>query len=597
MSAFFNESHIQQIIGSVNIVDLIGRYVALQPKGKEFVGLCPFHDDHKPSFTVSPVKQIFKCFSCGAGGDAIKFLMRREQMTFPEAVEHLADAVGIKLPQRRGGSPANGSERKSLVQLALWAAKSYREAFEQPEQGRKARDYVEQRQITEETARKFGIGWAPDQWDFLTQSATAGGEDIDGLVKIGLLVERENGGYYDRFRDRLIFPVIDALGRVIAFGGRTLGNDEAKYLNSPESVLFNKSRMLYGLHLAKDRIVKSRTAVVVEGYIDCVMAHQFGLDNVVATLGTALTAEHAKALARYAERIVLVFDADEAGQKAADRAVELFFSENLEVRLVRLPDGSDPSDYLLAHGREAFEKLLETATEALEYKWQVMLSEMEASDSVNGRKKAVETFLALIAKSFRAGHMNAIARGFILNRVAKLLERPPEEVHAQVDQLERRVQSRLSVSKDSQERYDEINTADGFVRAQQDVLEVLLNRPGLFDRVAEHVLATDFAEPRLAPIAELVWRYCEGGGEGGVQEMLAGCDDIALNDLATTLADRGAGRDNDEEILDGVIAYIETRKQKASRQKLREQLAGSGEALDDDAEAALLMAIQDKLQK
>jgi len=308
VSAFFDDSHIQQVIASVNIVDLIGRYVALKPKGKDFVGLCPFHDDHKPSFTVSPVKQIFKCFSCGAGGDAIKFMMRREQMTFPEAVENLADQVGVKLPKRRGDSAAKGGQRKALEQLARWAARTFRDAYEREDQGKTARDYVQSRDITEETAKKFGLGWAPDRWDYLTQAADADRCDTTGLIKIGLLVERDSGGCYDRFRQRLIFPVIDALGRVIAFGGRTLGDDDAKYLNSPESVLFNKSRMLYGLHLAKDRIVKSRTAVVVEGYIDCVMAHQFGLSNVVATLGTALTPEHTRILARYAERIILVFD-------------------------------------------------------------------------------------------------------------------------------------------------------------------------------------------------------------------------------------------------------------------------------------------------
>jgi len=338
--------------------------------------------------------------------------------------------------------------------------------------------------------------------------------------------------------------------------------------------------------------------VVVEGYIDCVMAHQFGLSNVVATLGTALTPEHTRILARYAERIILVFDADQAGQKAADRAVELFFGENLDVRLVRLPDGSDPSDFLLERGKDAFVALLDSAVESLEYKWQIMLADLEASDSVNGRKKAVEAFITLISRAFVSGEIDAVSRGLILNRVAKLLGQPPEQVHKRVNELAKRSRSRTTTPMPvGPNKVDDPGALDGIAKAYQEILEVLLNRPDFFEQAQEQVNVDEIEEPRLQSIARHIWDYCRRGGQGQAHEMVAGCEDIEMSDLATTLIDRGARRENYEQTLKGALGFLENHRLEQSRQELRSQLVAAGENFGDDAQAAVLLAIQEKLRE
>ncbi|MBN2064396.1 MAG: DNA primase, partial [Sedimentisphaerales bacterium] len=285
MPTYFEDRHIAEILQATDIVSLVGTYMALKQQGKDFVGLCPFHNDRRPSMYVSPSKQLFKCFSCGAGGDVIKFIMLKERMTFPESVKYLAERANIILPERTGkvASPAGEYDRNALEQVNRWAAKYYRCQYDDEQEGQIARDYIASRGISEATSRKFGLGWAGKGWDNLVNAARADNIDLKALHKLGLVIEKDSGGYYDRFRERVMFPVLDSLKRVIAFGGRTLAGDPAKYMNSPESELFDKSSNLYGLHAAKDAIVAEKAAIVVEGYTDCIMAHQRGVCNVVAT--------------------------------------------------------------------------------------------------------------------------------------------------------------------------------------------------------------------------------------------------------------------------------------------------------------------------
>ncbi|MEX0741411.1 MAG: DNA primase, partial [Phycisphaeraceae bacterium] len=327
-----------------DLVRLIGDHVSLRPRGKEFVGLCPFHEDKNPSMYVSPSKQIYKCFSCGAGGDAFSFMMGYHKMSFPEALEHLAERNNIKLPKRSAGTSGEGDEgpspRQRIQQANQLAQRFFKQTYTDASLGKIARDYVTSRGISDAMVEAFGIGCAPDAWDALAGQVQKQRWDAHAFEQAGLIANRKTGnGHYDRLRHRLIFPICDTLGRPIAFGGRTLPDSklgdksDAKYLNSPETPLFNKSATLFGLHLAQQTIIAKRTAVIVEGYTDVVAAHQAGRANVVATLGTALTKEHARQLRRYCDRVVLVFDADEAGQKAADRALNVFFEENLDVHI------------------------------------------------------------------------------------------------------------------------------------------------------------------------------------------------------------------------------------------------------------------------
>ena len=595
MAGYFEQVHLQQILQSVDIVDVIGQYVALTKKGKDSVGLCPFHNDHKPSMHVSPSKQIYKCFSCGAGGDVFKFLMQREKLTFPEAVEMLAERAGIELPRREATAPAGrGRDRRTLLGANAWAQRHFRSLYEEGTAGERARAYVRQRGLTDETAERFGLGWAPPEWDTMASAAQREGKDISVLSEVGLVMERDQGGYFDRFRERLMFPVRDAMGAVIAFGGRTLGDDPAKYLNSPESSVFSKGRGLYGIDAAKDTIVASRTAVVVEGYTDCLMAHQCGVENVVATLGTAFTADHGRVLSRYAERLVLVFDSDDAGQKAAERALEIHFGQRLDVCLVSLPAGQDPCDFLLAQGKEPFEQLLAQAPDALAYKWQRTLRRLEEEDSVNGRQRAVDAFLRVVAQAFRAHRVDAIQRGFQLNKVAQLVDQPVAMIDQRLRALEK-ILARAPESPDSNpQQQGEFVAADVLANAQREVLEVLLNRPELFEQAQAALAQPDeFDDAALRQVAQQVWPYCQAGGQGPLGEIVAGCESVGLSGLMTELAWRGSSRGNYEATLAGALAKLVELKAQGQRQSLRVAL---GQDYGAAAQTAMLLDYQARLR-
>ena len=594
MGAIFGESLIQSVLQSINIVEVIGRYVALKPQGKEHAGLCPFHDDHRPSFMVNPRKGIYKCFACGAGGTVITFMMRREQMTFPEALRHLAAEGGVVLPEASGRT--DRASRTGLVEANRWAAQFFRSTFEGERSGLQARRYVQERGITDETARRFGLGWVPDQWSTLLDSARRAAMPIDTLVKAGLVIEKEAGKIYDRFRGRLMFPVMDVMGRVIAFGGRTLCDDQAKYMNSPESELFNKSESLYGLDKAKDTIVKTGRAIVVEGYFDCIMAHQNGLNNVVALLGTSLTDEHGRRLGRYANEIVLVFDPDEAGQKAVDRAIEIFFRHQIEVRLATLPKGMDPCDFISQkEGGEKFLKLIEGASGALDYKWQRLQEEVGSSDTIAGRRKAVEAFLEILARTVGWRSVDEITRGFLLNHVSKLLQMPIEKVHAHMNRLLNRRVFRQRQEEQPSKRAEAV-FLDSYQKSQQEILEVLLNRPDLFDQVEGEFELEEISDLGLKAIGQCIWSYCKKGGSGSVGEILATLEEVELCEWATSLASRGSVRGNFENTLAGALDCLRRRREKQKHEEIGSSLSEAASEYGSDIETSLLQELHSKYQ-
>ena len=487
------------------------------------------------------------------------------------------------------------SSRMSIAGLPSF----FRQQLEDPDVGAKARAYVEERRLSEQTSRRFGLGYAPEGWDTLKNAAQQAGIAPIELVRVGLLVAKEDGHHYDRFRDRLIFPVIDAVGRIIGFGGRTLSEDPAKYLNSPESVLFDKSRALYGIHAAKDPIVKQRTAVVVEGYTDCLMAHQFEVANVVATLGTALTAEHAHMLSRYADRVIVVFDSDEAGRKAADRAINIFFAQKVEVRLVSLPEGQDPCDYLDAHGTDAFVELLGTAVEALEYKWRGLQKQLDQTGTIEGKRRITEEFLSVIAHAHHQGNMDTISEGFLVNHVAKLIGAFPQEVHHTLARLKRQSGPRARVENAASETGattpNEPIARNGYEKAQQVVLETLLNYPDCFERV-ENVMADpdEFSPGILRRIAGLIWDAHERYGQATITNILATVHDLQLSNILTDMVERGASRGEFDNTLDGALAALAQARNEQERQRVRQAVTTAAVDYGDDAEAAMLLEIQAK---
>jgi DNA primase len=427
MAGGFSSQILDEIRSRVDIVEIVGQFVNLKRSGDHWKGLCPFHSEKTPSFTVNPKRGIFHCFGCGVGGDAFGFLMRQDRLAFPEAVRTLAQRTGVELPTQR--TPEVEGKLEGLRRVMTLAAQFYSEALWSGD-GAKARAYIESRGVDLEVARRFGVGYAPEGWNvLLTQLGKEGVTDA-ALVAAGLALPRQNApGFYDRFRARLLFPIRDLQGRVVAFGGRAMGGEEPKYLNSPETTLYVKGQMLYALDLARESMRQKNRAVVVEGYLDCLMAHQHGFTETVAALGTAFTSSQLGLLRRYADEVVSVFDADAAGQKATSRLEEMLTdvmdlrnlgwsvsrtgsfekADYFPIKVALLPEGHDPDSLLRAEGAPAFQARLDTARSVLDFVLERTLGE-EDLGTARGRSTAHARVALLLSKVPNAEEATALAR-------------------------------------------------------------------------------------------------------------------------------------------------------------------------------------------
>jgi DNA primase len=573
--ARFAEHFVNQVAQATDIVDLVSQHVALTRRGKEYVGLCPFHDDTRPSMYVSPAKQIFKCFACGAGGGVFQFLMLFDKLEFPQAIEALAERANIPLPAEgpaaRDASP--GLSKNDLLKVVAFAEGFYKSRLGS-EAGKAAMDYALGRGLTGESIDRFGLGYAPDGWDALCSAARQRRIAPAQLVAAGLAGRREDGSCYDRFHNRLMFPIYDPQDRVVGFGGRALDpNERAKYINSPESVVFDKSGLLYGLNWARGEMASKGRCVVVEGYLDALMPLQYGVSGVVATMGTSLTDRHVRLLSRYAGRAVLVFDADTAGQAAAERALELFLAQRLDVRVATIPAGKDPCDYCLAEGGEAFAALIDQAPDALEYAWQRRLAEWKrAGSNLADRGRLIEEFLRLIVSSAAYGAIDGIRRGQLAQHIAHLLNVSAAELQQQMRSLARRT------GRASRGSYA---PADGGAAIQapleeREVLGSLLNDPELFPSAAERIGPEDFRSPECRRLAEAIWE-CGQEGRIAVGELLSRQELAQMGRFVTDLADAGQRKGNFEPTLAGAVDRILHRRNRKEVQDLKDSPA------DDDA--------------
>jgi DNA primase len=351
---------------SGDIVRLVSDYVPLKPAGRRLKGLCPFHHEKTPSFSVDPQMQLFYCFGCQAGGDAFKFVMLYEKFDFPESVEFLANRWGVPLP--KASSRREDDTGARLLLMNEGAAGFFRSQWADPSRGKLARDYIAHRGVSDAVAERFGLGYAPDSWDALLNVLGARGFKAPELQAAGLAIPRKDGsGQYDRFRHRVMFPIRGVSGRVVAFGGRGLGDSEPKYLNSPETPAYVKGEHLYGLDVARDAIRREGFAILVEGYLDLIALHQAGFENAVASLGTALTPSQVKLLARYSERVVVSYDGDAAGINAAARSLDLFLERGFDVRVAEIPQGKDPDDFVKDEGVAAYDAIVRQAPSYLDF--------------------------------------------------------------------------------------------------------------------------------------------------------------------------------------------------------------------------------------
>jgi len=454
--ATYSAAVLDDIRAGVDIVDFVGRFVNLRKTGANWKGLCPFHGEKTPSFMVNPKKGIFHCFGCGVGGDVFGFLMRQDRLSFPEAVRALAKTAGVALPEERGGQPGD-SGREELFRAMDLAARFYAEMLWTPA-GERAQKYLVERGIDPEVARRFGLGYAPEGWDRLADFMRSEKVGEDTLVTAGLAVQRENrGGSYDRFRNRLLFTIRDLQSRVVAFGGRAFGDDQPKYLNSPETPLYTKGNLLYAADVARETMRAKNRALIVEGYVDCLMAHQHGFTETVAALGTAFTPAQLALLRRYCDEVVTFFDADAAGQKAAERAEELleptsggfawavnrsgaFDGGGLRVKVALLPAGHDPDTFLRAAGADAFAERIAGARSLLSYALERTIRDADGTGQ-RARANAFARVALMLSKVGDAEEAAALSREaatrlgvdatqlwFEAQRLSTSLRKPPAPV-------------------------------------------------------------------------------------------------------------------------------------------------------------------------
>ncbi len=536
----------ERVRDAVDIVDVIGTYISLRRAGKAMVGLCPWHEDSRPSFHVNPERQTFRCWVCNVGGDAFSFMMRMEKLEFREALEQLAGRAGIDATRGRGGMPA---DEKSLLYKALnWAAERFCDCLRTSSEAKPARDYLHSRGLTPTTIDRFQIGFAPDSWDWLLRQAAAAGIPANHLVQTGLAVERQDrggqsgsttSGHYDRFRGRVIFPIRDPLARCVAFGGRVLPGappDAAKYINSPETPLFSKSSMLYGLDSAREAMSRSKRAVVVEGYTDCLAARQAGIDDVVAVLGTALGERHAKLLRRYADRIVLVLDGDAAGRRRADEILDVLLAEPIDVRIARLPTGVDPCEFVLDEGREAFELLLESAGDPLDYRMDEAVAKLSSHAGDDASLKAVESVLKALANVSSQSPVSPSQRRL---REDQVLGRLSRRFGLSREALRTRMQD-IRKQKPQRTPHDSTDAAQPALRLpawDREVLEVLVGVPDSMGLIIRELSTTQLESSEGRTVLAAAQRLYAEGRPVALSGLLLEITDPRLQSLLVAVDD------------------------------------------------------------
>ena len=502
----FSEDFLNEIAERNEIEDVVGSYVRLEKRsGQNLFGLCPFHSEKTASFSVSPSKQIYYCFGCGKGGGVINFVMEIEGMNFPEAVEFLANRAGIKMPEEEADPLSQ--KRSRMLALNKAAARFFYDSLHTPA-GKKAQSYLEARKLSAATAKNFGLGFAPDTWDSLKNAMNAAGwSDLD-LFDAGLVKRGKNGGFYDAFRNRLMFPVIDVRGNVIGFSGRILGDGEPKYLNTPETRVFDKGSNLFGLNLAK----KSRLGylILVEGNVDVVMLHQAGFDCAVASLGTSLTAEQARLISRYTNEVVLAYDSDAAGQKASQRAIGLFEKLDVKTKVLRMDGAKDPDEYIKSKGPDAFRNLIERSESQIDFRLQNILKKYNL-DIPEQKVDYLKEASALIAT-----FPGSVERQVYALRVAELASVPGDAIQKEVEQQRRQLLSKAKKADartavraeyaqpaDKSLRYDNIESA----KAEEGVIRLMTMDPGLKCELSPE----EFTSPALRHIYSVLREYDSPG--------------------------------------------------------------------------------------
>lgn len=584
-----SEDVINQIRDRTDIVEVVGQHVSLTRTGQNLKGLCPFHQEKSPSFTVSPSRQIFHCFGCGVGGNVFTFLTRITGASFPETVRELGRKVGIEVEEATSQAGPQAVQAVRIEQLNKAAADWFRQNLSDDQLGAEAREYLSSRGMLPSTIERFGIGVAPNEWDGLIKSLGKQGFMQNDLASAGLIIARENGsGFYDRFRARVMFTITDLRKRVVGFGGRVLGEGTPKYLNSPDTPLFRKGQTLFALDVAREAVTRTKTVIVVEGYFDAIALHQAGLIHTVATLGTALTLEHIQVLRRFASNVILLFDPDAAGVRAALRSLDLFVNSGLGVKVVSLPVGEDPDTYVRKEGAEAFDRLEERAPSLLDFALEHSLKTAEAS-TIEGRIRSVDEILRILQKSEhpieREERIRLVAERLGINQ-QRLIERYP-----------------LLIQKEGQRATGRMPEAQTVLPAkgapeERDLLYLLLHGQ-LTPTDVRRLRPDTFSIPACRIIVEKALAHLEQDGRIGLRRLL----DTIVNDpdcgaLATELSMREEHFDDPRAHIQGCLNTLDRKCAETVLRDLIAQLkAAEREGRTEDAQALNARVNEVRMQK
>ncbi|MGE0084373.1 MAG: DNA primase [Desulfococcaceae bacterium] len=519
------ENTISDIRKTADIVEVVSDSVMLKKAGKDFVGLCPFHPEKTPSFTVSPEKQIYYCFGCGAGGNVFSFLMAYEGLSFPEAVKSLAVRYGIEIPVRDLDPEAERriSEKEQIYSINKAASSFFRETLLHSDAGKKALAYLEKRGITAQTSEDFQLGYAPLGWDSLLKFFSGKKTDMALLEKAGLIVQRkERPGFYDRFRDRLMFPITDPQGRVAGFGGRVMDDSLPKYLNSPESPVFSKGQILYGFGKSRQKIRECGKVFMVEGYFDVISLHQHGIRNAVAAMGTALTADHLKLLRGNAKESLLVFDSDQAGIRAARRSIDIFRAENMDARILVLPEGEDPDSFVLKSGPAAFAEAADRAVSIMNFLME---------ESVKNHGLSVEGRMRIIADMQMplTDVRDPVARSLYIRELAERIGVDEAMIAEKFRHGFEKAEAR-SVPSPVPDATPAGMNGSGRIRMEQKILAMMIGFPEIIPELEERDIIGQFENPDLRSAGKMILSLY---GDSGTAHSVC-----LISDLMNRLEDR-----------------------------------------------------------
>jgi len=571
----FDNSKIEEIRNRIDIVDFVSQYLTLKKAGRNFVGLCPFHQEKTPSFTVNRDKQIFYCFGCGEGGNVIAFLMKIADKSFPEAIKDLANRTGVILPMISSSEAVRTNSLKERIIHFNEIAARYFKSMLSSSAGLVARKYLQERGISGDTVKTFNIGYVPDTWRSLADFLERNNLSLKMAEQAGLVVADKGGGFYDRFRGRLIFPIENVSGEVIAFGGRLLDQGEPKYLNSPDSAVYVKGKNLYGLNRTKEAIRKKGFAIIVEGYFDLISLWNAGVGNVVATLGTALTRDHLDLLRRYTQNVVALFDADEAGRKALDRSLELFLGSEMKARALVLPGGDDPDDYIKKFGKEQLEELLEHSPSLSDY---YIDNVLRGGRTFEDRKDMIKKAMDFIAK--------------IKDRKEKdlFIKRLAEKTGLAEDLL---FKESYKGGEEKKRDHQEIalNVDHDFVEIH--LIQIMLEYPQKIVKIDKDGVINYFLQPSLKKLAERIVEEYQRLGFVDISVLLASDDDFPLRkkifqSMIETLPP-------DEKFLEKVLTdNIKQVKRKWFKEQHRQIKIKLSQAQENGNEEAIKMLLQEK---